>query len=63
MRLQNKPNQLRSEMSIRLAVGQERGRPELLAEGEQGVGGSNTSNEIGERYGTRTRWSKEGPCQ
>jgi hypothetical protein len=48
--------------SIRAEVGHPRGETGAVAEGDGGVGGLNTSEDVGERGGARTRPSKGGPC-
>src|SRR6185369_9713219 len=48
--------------SIRAGVGRRQGETGAEAEGSGGVGGPNTSCDVGERGGARTRPSKGGPC-
>lgn len=48
--------------SICAEVGRGQGETGAAAEGSVGVGGPNTSVDVGERGGTRTRPSKGGPC-
>jgi hypothetical protein len=48
--------------SIRAEVGRRQGETGAAADGSEGVGGLNTSEDVGERGGARTRPSKGGPC-
>jgi len=43
-------------------VGQRQGKTVVEADVDEGVGGLRTSDDVGEREGTRTRPSKGGPC-
>jgi len=45
-----------------LEVGQRQGKTVVEADAFEGVGGLHTSDDVGEREGTRTRQSKGGPC-
>jgi hypothetical protein len=51
-----------SRRSIRAEVGCWQGETGAAAEGSRGVGGRHTSEEVGERGGTRTRLRHGGPC-
>ena len=48
--------------SIRAEVGRWRGTTGAVAEGNGGIGGLHTSDDVGERGSARTRPSKGGPC-
>ena len=48
--------------SIRTEVDRWQGETVAAVDGNEGVGGPNTSVDVGERGGTRTRPSKGGPC-
>jgi len=48
--------------SIHARVGGRQGETGADADGNEGVGGLNTSGDVGERGGARTRPSKGGPC-
>ena len=52
----------RLRTSTHAEVGQRQGKTVVEAEVNEGVGGLRTSNDVGEREGTRTRPSKGGPC-
>ncbi len=51
-----------NKKSTRAEVGQRQGKTVVEADAFEGVGGLRTSDDIGEREGTRTRQSKGGPC-
>ncbi len=51
-----------TKKSTRAEVGQRQGKTVVEAEVNEGVGGPHTSDDVGEREGTRTRPSKGGPC-
>ena len=48
--------------NIRAEVDRRQGETVAAVEGNEGVGGPNTSADVGERGGARTRPSKGGPC-
>ncbi len=51
-----------SKKRTRVEVGQRQGKTVVEADAFEGVGGLRTSDDVGEREGTRTRQSKGGPC-
>ncbi len=51
-----------TKKSAHAEVGQRQGKTVVEADVNEGVGGLHTSDDVGEREGTRTRPSKGGPC-